>query len=433
MYYDFGGNPLSAVYDYGGNVITSAPVFTAFSDMTKTDASGISRASADRTRNAVNAVALSNTSLNTNQTVVFNCNVPTHGERIGFWIYCDRLCVGNFGGSSEISYYIDMTIKANNTSKLYTCGTNGATLRSGMNYYWFRSSEIGDTLTRVEVTIKSNKRLGGSIYLDSVEVGYRMNDKPIIMFNVDASPETLMNGEGYGLFRKYNLPFTCQYLLKDMVSGSAPNQWDLTKHNRLIADGNDFAIYSGWLSAEGEVKPSYDNNYNGWKAHADLMWALGNSVGLHGGSIVHSTGFGSGEAYEKAMCDVGFPIIRADNVQTKDACFASFDDVNYREMKPWFLLNLWTASDAQAIKDAVFFAIQNNLCLQIGFHSPQSADYTPTTNDIYVGVAMVEELLRYVKSKVDANQCEVITSKDFVMRYCPNIRDAWKAERDKSV
>lgn len=434
--YNIGGVELASAYDISGVDIAFKPYSVAFSEMTLTDADGIATASTEHLRNAASGYKVYSAVDDTEQTIRFDCNVPTKGQRIGFWIWMDRRTVGVYGGNDYDSYFATMTITANNTTKVYDYNGRGNSLKSGLNYYWFSYAEIGDTLTSIEIKWKG--KTGATMYLDSVEVGYRMTDKAVIMFNLDCSANNFYKSAGYGLFKAYGFPCTYQYTLNSATPGDTAPAFDLELHKKLVSEGFDYATYSGWNAAEGETKPSYDNeaDYSRWENHADLMWQVNNSVGVYAPSIVHSTGFISGETYQRAMVDAGFPMVRTDNPAGIGACFAYFDPVDYREIKPYFFYNVFSA-DADAIisiKAAILHAVNNNLCLQIGTHIIQPEEYTPTSGmDMNCGVLAMEEILKYVKRYSDAGKCEVLTSQGFLEKCAPELYATWYEERKKSV
>lgn len=444
MIYDLNGNEVSTVYDIGGNELTSAynmdgedvafkPYSVAFSEMNLTDSDSITTTSSEHLRNAKSGYKVYSAVDSTEQTIKFDCNVPTKGQRIGFWIWMDRRTLGVFGGNDYDSYFATMTITANNTKKTYSYNSG---LKSGLNYYWFSYSEIGDALTSIIITWKG--KTGATMYLDSVEVGYKMTNKAIIMFNLDCSANNFVNSAGYELFTKYGFPCTYQYTLNSTTLGDTAPSFDLELHKKLVSEGFDYATYSGWITAEGEIKPSYDNeaDYDKWKNHADLMFQLNNSAGVYAPSIVHSTGFISGETYQRAMVDAGFPMVRTDNPAGKDSCFAYFDPVDYKEIKPYFFYNIFSADADEIIKikSSILYAVNNNLCLQLGTHIVQPEDYEPSSKaDMNCGVLAMEEILKYVKKYSDAGKCEVLTSKGFLEKCAPELYTTWYEERQKSV
>lgn len=447
MVYDLNGNELSAVYDIDGKELASAynmdgediafkPYSVAFSEMTMTDSDNITTASSEHLRNAQSGYKVYSAVDSTEQTIKFDCNIPTKGQRIGFWIWMDRRTLGVYGGNDYDSYYATMTITANNTKKSYGYGGTNNSLKSGINYYWFSYDEVGDALTSITITWKG--QIGATMYLDSVEVGYKMTDKAVIMFNLDCSGNNFYNSAGYELFKSYGFPCTYQYTLNSATIGDTAPAFDLELHKKLVSEGFDYATYSGWITAEGEIKPSYDkeDDYNAWKNHADLMYQLNNSAGVYAPSIVHSQGFISGETYQRAMVDAGFPMVRTDNPAGKGSCFAYFDPVDYREIHPYFFYNIFTA-DAEGIngiKTAILYAVNNNLCLQIGTHIVKPEDYEPTTGtDMNCGVLAMDEVLKYVKRYVDAGKCEVLTSKGFLEKCAPDLYATWYEERKKSI
>lgn len=435
--YDMKGNTLSSVYDMEGNDIAFQPYSIAFSEMSLTDEDGIASVSSEHLRNAKSGYKIYSSVDSTEQTIKFDCDVKTNGQRIGFWIWMDRRTLGVYGGNDYDSYYATMSIKVNNTIKTYRHdGSGGNCLKSGFNYYWFSYDEVGDNITSVQITWQG--QIGATMYLDSLEVGYKMTDKAIIMFNLDCSANNFYNSAGYELFKSYGFPCTYQYTLNTTTLGDTAPAFDIELHKKLITEGFDYATYSGWITAEGEIKPSYDNeaDYDVWKNHADLMWQLNNSVGVYAPSIVHSTGFKSGETYQKAMVDAGFPMIRTDNPNGKASCFAYFDPVDYREIKPYFFYNIFSAEGdiINSVKASILYAINNNLCLQIGTHIVKPEDYEPSEGvDMNCGVLAMEEILKYVKKYVDSGKCEVLTSNGFLEKCAPDLYKTWYEKRKQSV
>lgn len=451
--YDLTGNVLGNVYEKNGDGLTKAYDISAneidadgtpetveeqtgtpymFSDMSMTDESNITTQSSSHVRNATTGIKLTASQKATPQKVIFACQVPVNGERCGIWLYVTRRDLGvAYAGSEVNGYRVTVTAKVNNTTKALN-------LVAGMNYYPIYPSEVGDTITSIEITINSALQAGGAVYLDSVEVGYYMTKKPIVMFNFDMSPNNFITKAGFNVFAKYGFHATLQYVLtENCTSGSAAVGYSAESHQAVVEAGHDYATYSGWEWWNTNVAPipAYDDvtHLADFQQHADYLWHINNDVGVYAPSIIHSTGFGVGEVYDTTLCDAGFPLIRAGNGGRNG--FASVDWNEYREIPPYFNWGAFgkNTTVAQNIKDAIFVAIKNRMCLQIGGHTIQNADYEPGQNDMHIGVDVIDEVLAYCKTKVDAGQLVVCTTAEFLKRCMPRDKYAiWLAQRQRS-
>lgn len=432
--FDFRGNELSKWYDFSGVEHSEhGNLFVPFSDMAKVDSSGITSDSDIHARNAEKSVKVATTSTG-EQTVTFTCDIPTNGERVGIWLYTTRRDIGVYGGNDTDGYHIIVKASLNGKQKTLP-------LRGGMNYYMWSASEVGEKVTSASVTIKSSSKAGGTVFLDSVEVGYKMTNKPIVMFNLDCSPNNFINHAGFDLFARYGFGATLQYnLSSDPNVGSDANGFNVETHRRIIEAGHDYATYSGWSywDTNAAPVPVYDDvsKRDAFEHHADLLWHINNASNVFAPSIVHSTAFRVGEVYDDELCKVGFPLIRSENLQSEDACFASVDWDNYREVTPFFWWGRFdSGSDLSlTLKRAIKRAVDNNLCLQIGCHIIEEDGYTPSgANDMNIGVKAMDEILAYCKRFVNVGQLRVMTTSQFLAECMPQEKyDIWKAERDKS-
>lgn len=425
--YNLIGEGIEKAYDISGNDIGLDGKMTnpsyAFTEMAITDFDDITNVSDLHLRNAEQSILITTPDTSAH-TVSFDCDIPTKSKRIGLFIWSNRKNIDNG---------ITLSISVNGTS-------NTPNVKEGFDYYWFDG--ITDNITSIEVTVTS-KVAGAEIYLDSVEVGYYMTEKAIVMFNFDVSPRNFMTA-GFDLFAKYGFNATVQYNVdydpNGSIEGSPAIGFDAGIHRTLIEGGHDYATYSGWNERGYGDKiaiPSYidESAYDEQRQHADIMWKLNNSEGVYAPVGVHSTAFKAGEVYERALVDAGFPMVRVDNRNNNGACFAYFDPVDYRAIIPYFISGIIDVSSTnlQNLKDTIYYACNNKLCLQIGAHTIEEQGLTELSSSMNIGYDVADELLRYVKTKVDAGQCEVITTQQFLHRYAPELFATWYEERKQSL
>lgn len=433
--YSVDGELLDAVYNMQGEEISDTDAIEEktgiaypFTAMTMTDSSGIATMSSEHLRNASSSIKLTNSAQSTAQTVSFTTNINTGGERTGIWLYTTRRDIGVYGSTASNSYYIKAKVTVNNVQKTLA-------LRAGMNYYVWLNSEVGNTITSISVEITSTSQAGGSVYLDSVEVGYYMTKKPIVMFNFDMSPNNFVNDSGFNLFQQYGMKATVQYVLtEDATVGSGAVAFNSTNHQTVVGAGHDYGTYSGWQywDLNKNPIPNYDDDSHraDFDHHADLMFHINNDNDVYAPSIVHSTGFKCGETYDRALIDGGFPLIRVEYNQTNDACFASVD-WDYGEIIPFFWWGEQDSGSELGLKAriAITYAVRNRMCLQIGSHTIQDE----LTNSMNIGTEAMRELLAFCKTKVDNGELIVCTTAEFLRRTMPREKYvAWLTERQKS-
>lgn len=434
--YNLNGDSIASVYNLVGEKVAKAynlygedlglsgivkNPYYAFSEMSMVDSDSITSLSDLHLRNAEHGVLITTPDTSAH-TVSFTCNIPTNGKRIGLFIWSSRKNIDNG---------ITLSISVDGTSKT-------PKVKEGFDYYWFDG--ITENITLINVTVIS-KVAGAEIYLDSVEVGYYMTEKATIMFNFDTSPRNFMVA-GFDLFAKYGFKATTQYNVdyepNGNIEGAPAIGFDADIHKRLIDGGHDYASYSGWNEKGYGNKlpiPSYtdESAYDEQKAHADIMWKLNNSEGVYAPVCVHSNYHKAGEVYERALVDAGFPMIRIAPSNDNNACFAHFDSVDYRAMIPYFITGVVGADEVQGLKDVIYYACNNNLCLQIGSHMVEEQGLEELTHSMNIGYEAMNEILRYIKTKVDAGVCEVITTQEFIRRYVPDLYSTWYEERKKST
>ena len=444
--YSVTGSELAAVYDIDGNIIsgTQSPYIfgTAYplSEMSYTDSKNVTSTSALHARNATTTIKYAPTVKGNVATtdserewVEFSCNISTNGSHAGLWIYADpSSCIVYGGKSTKNDGLIRIKIKLNTTSYSF------ASVKAGMNYY--RLSSPPATITSISVSAinyASATNLTSYLYLDSLEVGFSAN-RAHVMFNLDCVPSNFMD-VGYPLFEEYGLKCTLHYPISDTSStaGADSTYLDTTIHNQLVAAGYDYAVYSGWKSYEngGDV-PFYDDESKQavFEAHAERMWKVNNDSGIYAPSCIHGTSFLWGYVYNAADRDYDFLMIRRGNASNSADCLHANYDPEFRTMTPYFIQNAWDASSTKVtdLKAVITSAVSTKQALQIGFHQIKDSSYTPSGNDIYIGVDAVEEILSYVKSFVDAGTLVCCTTAKYVQEMSPDTYATWYAQRNPS-
>lgn len=464
MYYDVFGNKLNTVYDINGNLISDSEVtdigYTEgrkypFFDMQLSDAENIATQSILHTRNAKKTIQLTPNkldgvdwnSISTWQNVTFTCDITTNKKDVGLWIWIDRITKGVYAGNDSDMKSISMEIELNGnwqTRKRYTVGTRGASLKSGMNYYFCNGELVGNKITSILIRLCPTSSLGESIYLDSLEVGFKCN-KSHVMFRMDVSPTDFYESVGYNLMKEYNMVGSFQHHISDTsieIGTESTNvakygEESINKHLALMKEGFDFGTYSAVKDIENDVFGSqFDANYDGWKAHADRMFHVNNTVGIYAPTMVHSSAHRTGETYERANADAGFLITSGDTVSPSNAEFVFFDINDYREIMPCFLGNAKTASEQIIVNllAAIDECAEHSRNIMIGFHQIEEQGVTDI-NQQNISYEVAEAIFSKCKSYVDKGLIKVCTPSEFVadVESDSNIYQTWLAERSKTI
>lgn len=445
------GNALLMVCDIAGNSIavqqTDGAYYVgdtyAFSAMSMTDESNIGTLSAEHTKRADNTVLL--TANGDESTVSFACDIAMNGmPNVGLWIWTDRLTKGGYDISVN-SHECQIAITVGNTTKKFSGKSNDASLKSGMNYYLFTKNEVGaDTISNI--IIKVTGASGGTFYLDSVEVGFRMVT-PHVLLNLDSSGRNFYS-VGYPLFKKYGLTATFDYNISndDVSVGASSGSWtdeaDAQKHFEMVADGFDYGSYSGWAENEGTRPTSMDDEtyYNAWFEHGQRMFALNNVFGIYAPSTVHCNTFKSGEIYQRAMLDAGFLCVRTDAKSLSAGAtylneFSFFDGEDYREITPYYLGDCWDANSGQiaSAKQVLSHCVRTGQNCMIMMHTIMESGYDHTNDTLNVGYDAIEELLKNIKEYVEAGKLKCSTTAEFMKEVAPTIHAEWYEKRKQST
>lgn len=415
----------------------------AFSEMPMADPNGIAVVSDAHTRRAASTVLL--TANGSAATVSFDCEIPMDNmPNVGVWLWTDRLTKGSYDNAVN-SHECQIAITIGNTTKKFSGKSNDASIKSGMNYYLFTKNEVGvDKISNI--TIKVTGASGGTFYLDSVEVGFRMVT-PHVLLNLDSSGRNFYP-VGYPLFKKYGLTATFDYNISndDVSVGASSGSWtdeaDAQKHFEMVADGFDYGSYSGWAENEGMRPTSMDDEtcYDAWLEHGRRMFALNNVFGIYAPSTVHCNAFKSGEIYQKAMLDAGFLCIRTDAKYLSAGAtylneFAFFDGEDYREITPYYLGDCWDATSGQieAAKQVLSHCVRTGQNCMIMMHTIHESGYDHSANTLDVGYDAIEELLKTIKEYVDAGKLKCSTTAEFVKEVAPNVHAEWYEKRKQST
>lgn len=445
--YDVNGNVLSSAYDIDGNVITGTPspyiLGTAYpvDEMTLTDSHGVTSASALHTRHGSSSVAYTPTVKGNAITptsdyewVEFSCNINTNGENAGIWVYTPPESCPAFAGKSSIHDGLSyLRIRLNNSSYSWQ------DIHAGWDYYYIGSPPNVITSISVAAINLSNATNPSSMYIDSLEVGFHARNAHI-MFNLDCVPSNFID-VGYPLFQQYGLKCTLHYPISNTnpTAGADSSYLNIPLHEQLMAQGYEWAVYSGWKSYEyTESVPFYDDETEKalFEAHAERMWKVNNDSDIYAPSCIHSTGFLWGYVYNDACRDYDFLMIRHGNCgDAQGYGLSSYFDPDVRTMMPYFIENVWTGSATKIsnIKSRIAAAVSGKRAIQIGFHQIKDSSYTPSSNDIYIGEAAVEELLSYVKGLVNSGDIVCCTTAEYAQEMIPDAYEQWLTQRQHTA
>lgn len=447
MWYDINGNPLTTVYDINGNPIKSdGTVDTGivrgqiykFSDMAITDVDGVASVSTEHLENASSGYKLTTPDTAEHIVTFDGLNIKTNGEAFNLWLYVSRKDKGVTGGWGEWSTFTSVLVALNGGSKKLMgkdSGANSTMLVSGMNCYHWNKANTPATINSISFTIKSSK-VGGSIFLDSVEIGRKFRKAHILM-NFDSSGKNFYN-LGYPLFKSYGFPATFDYWGANPVGANSGTWADATeaqKHFEMLNDGFDYGIYSKYVNDMDStgVAPAYDDmtKYAQWQKQAEMMFKSNNVLGIKCPSTVHSTGHKSGEAYAKAMAEQDFLMVRADSAYSNGNVarqFIASVSEDYKEVVPYYVVNCWEATDAgvEATKKIIDLAIQENMAVMWMSHTIQSND--ETHDALNIGYNAMKEILDYLHSKRD--KIVVDSTATFMQAVYPERYAEWVKGRD---
>lgn len=448
--YDVEGNLLNAVYDVEGNLIsgTADPYIHGtvypFSSMSKSDPDNVTSTST-KVKNATSSIAYTPTvegnavtPVEDYEQVTFTCSIPVSGQNFGIWMYVAPNSVPCYGGRTEHHNGIGRyRIKINNT------WYNLEDVKAGWSFQLFNNASSFTTITSIIFCAINNldHTANSTVVLDSVEVGYSLK-KAHVMFNLDCVPPNFYD-VGYPLFEQYGLKCTLDYHLSETSAsvGADSGYYNSSIHSELTNKGYEFAVYSGWKEVEnyGEAVPYYDDETKQtlFDTHAERMWYVNADSGIDAPTCVHGTGFFWGWVYEDACTDYNFMMIRQGNVNSNagnGAMYAYFDP-DTRAMIPYFIQGGFTSDSylVDRIKGRIDYAISTKQALQIGMHAIKGSSYTPTQDDMYMGVEAVGAILAYVKQKVDAGLLVCCTTSEFVHKLAPDLYNAWNSTKSHSI
>ena len=411
-----------------------------FSECEKENTDGVIEESTEHIKNATKTLLMKTLQTGVEYSVAFkNINMNVSDDNFGIWFWISRLDKGcTQGASTETKTYATVKIKINSDyEKTFT----KSALKSGLNYYLIESASIPSKKVS-SVTITLSAASGGqnvSIYLDSIERGYKST--PHVLINMDCSPKQLMTDKGYELLTKYDLTGTFDYhaFPNGGNSGTWNDESEAKTHMQLIAEGFDYGIYSQYKAdSETTGQPQYyDTDYDKWYDHAVTMYESNNTLGIFAPTTVHSNFHYAGDAYERAMVDAGFLIVRTDNIMWdnagsyKDCLFSYFDKDDYREIVPYWLQGVYTEDDNVAkAKELIDLAISRGQNVMICCHSIKDSEYDGSSDNTNVGENAMDPLFAYIKEKVDAGEIKCSTSADFIRDVAPDLYSWWNNKKN---
>lgn len=420
--------------------IESDDSIVCFSDCEKEDADGVTEESKEHTKNASTTLLMKTPQIGTQYSITFkNINMSVGDDNFGIWFWISRLDKGcTQGASTSTNTYATVKIKINSD---YEHTYTKSALKSGMNYYLIDSSNVpSKKISNVTITLSAaSNGQNVSIYLDSIEKGYKVT--PHVLINMDCSPKQLMTDKGYELLTKYGLTGTFNYHAypNGGNSGTWSDEIEAKAHMKLISEGFDYGIYSQYKAdQETTGQPQYyDTDYDKWYAHAVTMYDSNNTLGIFAPTTVHSNFHYAGDAYERAMVDAGFLIVRTDNIMWdnagsyKDCLFSYFDKEDYREIVPYWLQGVYSEDDSVVkAKELIDLAISKGQNVMICCHSIKNSEYDGSSDNTNVGENAMDPLFAYIKEKVDAGEIKCSTSADFIRDVAPDLYSWWNNKKN---
>ena len=428
------------VKNLSGIDLSSNNNFVCFSDCEYEDTDGILEESKEHMKNSKSTLKMSTIQTGTEYSVTFkNINLNVEEDNFGVWFWISRLDKGcTQGATTETNTYATVKISINSD---YEHTYFRSSLKSGMNYYLIDSSNVpSKKISTVTITLSAaSNGQNVSIYLDSIEKGYKTI--PHVLINMDCSPKQLMTDKGYELLTKYDLTGTFDYhaFPNGGNSGTWNDELEAKTHMQLIAEGFDYGIYSQYKAdSETTGQPQYyDTDYDKWYDHAVTMYESNNTLGIFAPTTVHSNFHYAGDAYERAMVDAGFLIVRTDNIMWdnagsyKDCLFSYFDKDDYREIVPYWLQGAYTEDDNVAkAKELIDLAISRGQNVMICCHSIKDSEYEGASDATNVGENAMDPLFAYIKEKVDGGEIKCSTSADFIRDVAPDLYSWWNNKKN---
>ena len=236
-----------------------------------------------------------------------------------------------------------------------------------------------------------------TMYFDSVVVDYRM--KPTLLLNFDSGSDVNIYEEAYPLIKSKGLIATA-------FVGSTDNFGEggnMTKeqYNEMKTNGWEFGMYGGmsingtdeYVGHDALVDASYEEQYKTLNDKKNLLLSFGYTDLVSYSCPANNTS----STNIKVLSDLGFKIVRAGG---------NYYNYPYKELTQGKYFQIQD-NNLETIKNEIDRCINTGYCISIFTHGIKSDDTDYCSYDIY------QQMLDYVKQKIDAGELQVMTYKDF--------------------
>lgn len=418
-------------------IISDYKEIIPFTDLDYTDENNIASVVENHVKNGKNALKLSTSSKEYVAVDFGEVNLVTNKKNFGYWMWVDGKTVGsNANATQNGKGSIKFTIGNYSVERSDVC------LNAGMHYYIipldkFDSEVIGD----LKIEIKSGTGNEVSFYLDSIQFGYKV--KPHIIFNFD-DPMASFTSMAKPIFETYGFKASFQHHIREngAPSPSITSNEDALTHLELITEGYEYAIYSlynGDYHTTGQPT-DYDTDYESWLAHFKQGMTTNNNFGIFAPSFLNANFHYWGDAYCKAGRDAGFLGVRGNRVQLdlaessvgaiEKAMFSNFDD-EYRHVTPFFFAGAEAGTDQETkTKGLIDRAIE--LGQNILFSGHGVVEDGSATGTMYESVSFINNILSYVKEKVDNGECVCTTWMGYIKDERPGLYAEWVEKKSRA-
>ena len=343
---------------------------------------------------------------NVNCSITFNdinmkCN---RNDTVGIWVYFNKAVTDRYtrredGNTIEGGFEIKF-----NNGEFSTGGIlPGYKYHNGWNYISFKPN-----LTEINSVSMTFNRVHAdyTVIFDSIELNYKERTK--VMLSFDNNQANLYNTiypmlKERGFVGTYALP--TKILANDGSTGVT-----LNNHRELMANGWDYAYYG---SNDNNNRPSWNSTVEEWVNFFNEWKNSYTTIGIGMPVCYFSPENRSDQTLIEAEKRVGFKMNRS-----MIAMGSHLIDTWDKDTFEMTCIGVSTAEGSSLAKDELDKAIANGNHLCIFIHavteSPVADDRLNVSKDVY------GEVLDYLKSKVDNNECDVITFREFYQLHEPS-------------
>ena len=336
---------------------------------------------------------------NTNASITFdNINLSCNSnDTVGIWVHfnkaiTDRYTQRSDGNSIEGAFTITFNDGAYSTGDIYP----GYKHHNGWNYLAFKPS-----LSEIKkVTMTFNRVYADyTVIFDSIELNYQERTK--IMLSFDNNQANLYENI-YPMLKERG--FVGTYALPTKVlDNNGTTGVTLDNHRELMAEGWDYAYYG---SNDNGDRPSWNASVEEWVQFFNRWKRSYANIGIGTPICYFSPENRSDRTLIEAEKRAGFKMNRS-LIAGGTHIIDTWDKDTF-EMTCIGVSTSEGSSPAKALIDEV---IETGRCLCIFVH--QVEDSTTANESVNVSKEIYAEVLDYLKSKVDNNECDVITFREF--------------------